>query len=765
MLSVSLRRAQCQLRAHKTWLDTFAARSQVASTQYRSPHLATEYQARWSTRRYAYTVPKHIRKRQRQQNELEGQAQLHGKGPAERRLVDDLAQAITDVRIKDVIRIFDQITNYDRLARTASWRICQCLHEALRREKRTATSSFQREDLEDMVAFAETLVKHIKKGDLAPDCRAHLHLLAFYKESGVRDEGILFWRWLEMQDERYVNSDVYGAAIELLAVNGAPLTELEDMYQRALREFPGNFNEYHLSPNAIVPDREERTIIKGIPIVLLQSILTARLLRGASGDAYLALDTALRLYPTLTPGRFFHLFIEERPLAESYTVFAIACRAGILPHNESVRKLLTSIRTSSDLSSLDGHVVALRQMLSVAYMYVGAGGVVTSNLVSELVIAMTQILRVQGIAPMDSKHKKQVVDAVMDAIRKTLEIFARYGAKPGLSAFNSIIMNLAGFGQSKQIVGIALRDAQSLGLRPNNVTRRSILGAAGYIGDAEFVGKAWNDLEAAKAEDGQHPDTSDYHILVKAAKLGGAVDFAKEACKGMAGQLDETQRQGVYDRLYASDEAMTATGSESALDVSVALGPMIGLRADLAIIDERTQDRPAVQAFSEQALPITLLPIPDEQHLPEDELRIFYDELTTEQANAHANQQATSSPAAVSDQDRIASPAVSETNIPLGRLRYENWKVINYLLGLAEKHDRAYDEAVDEAIASGVAPPHKEKVLKIKAGIEVASAGLSDVRAGETTADTDEHLDVAQIRNAREKILSLRGLPAVNSRV
>ena len=64
-----------------------------------------------------------------------------------------------------------------------------------------------------------------------------------------------------------------------------------------------------------------------------------------------------------------------------------------------------------------------------------------------------------------------------------MELFARFGAKPGVSAFNSIITNIAGYGQAKHVIDIALRDAQSLALKPTVVTRRSILTTAGLLHD------------------------------------------------------------------------------------------------------------------------------------------------------------------------------------------------------------------------------------------------------------------------------------------
>ena len=123
--------------------------------------------------------------------------------------------------------------------------------------------------------MAEEIIKDVVKGNLAPHKLAHIHLIGLFKESTQKEAGVRFWQWLEGQDESYVGADVYGAGIEILAINGAPLSTLEELYQQALSRFPGNFNSYHLSPDAIVPDRNQPTTLKGVPTVLLQGILTS----------------------------------------------------------------------------------------------------------------------------------------------------------------------------------------------------------------------------------------------------------------------------------------------------------------------------------------------------------------------------------------------------------------------------------------------------------------------------------------------------------
>jgi len=734
MLALSLRRTRGELHAHRSWLNTFFAEARITNALFAYDRAAPRQDLR-QTRRYADTTPKHIRKRLiRERIVQKEQAELQVE---EIRIIEGLRQAIQNINVTAIVKIFKNIPSYSILDHNTLFSIVQCLHEALRRAKRTEQVE-RLARIEEIIRFAEQLVSLIQDGRLTPGRRAHLHLLCIFKEAGSLDSGIKFWNWLEKQDDSYVGDDVYGAAIELLATSGAPLAEMEALYERALKRFPGAFNAYHLSPNAILQDRDHSANINGISMILLQGILTARLLCGDSKNAYMALDTALRLYPTITPGRIFSLFIHERPLAEAYSVFAIACRAGNPPPFHAVRKLLAGFRASSDLRSASQHVTALRQMLSIVYMYAGAGGHLTSNLLNETVIAVTQIPRLHGVAALDAKDKKRIVAAVMEAIQRFLKICARYGAHPTISAFNSAITNLAGFGQSKQLIEVVLNDITRLRLQPNHVTRRSILTAAGHLRDEDLVVKSWHGLVQSRRDSHEEPDLSDYHVLVSAAKSCGAVEFAQNECE----RLPEDQQGDLLDRLHSSVQ-QDAEASSPAIDVTSLLEKVNKLQADLQAFDERTEDKVLLHEFGAQILPLRIVEQPHGILMPEEELHALYEEVT-------AARPAQRSP------DQPITAERSRTNIAFGTLRYENWKMINYLLALAEKHDDLYNRAVEQAIARKVAPPSREVALKAERLEDQDWQGLSGLQKFQL--DGSEAVHGEKVAMARKQILRLRGL-------
>jgi hypothetical protein len=743
MLGLSLRRTQLELQAHRVWLTAFSARLRISSYRNDGLAIATGHTGRGAPiRHYAQITPKHVRKRQlKQKREEQEQAAFHA---AHSSLLKRLSEATQQVDIDTAIEIFDELPNHNLLHHNVVWKLAQCLHEAYRRASRDTET---KDRAKDLLTFAERLMKLIRKGLCPPDTRAHVHLIGIFIEAGNHDPGLDFWKWLETQDdERFVNADVYGTAIELLAAHGTPLAELEELYERAMQRFPGDFNAYHLSPNAIVPDRAQPVRLAGLPISLLKGILTARLLLGDPRNAYMALDTALRLLPSQTPPRIFTLFIDERPIDEAYTVFAIACRAGVKLMGATAKRLMFALNSIKDKASPVDHVAGLRFMLNVIYLHVVANGNLPNNVARTLLIAITAVFRREGMGGLEKKEKQQIVDVVMGCIRKALEIFARYGAMPGLTLFNSIIINLGGYGQNKQVIGIALKDLESLRLQPDLVTRRSVLSAAGQLQEPTLVSKAWDALVALRAEAGEAPDATDYLCLIRAAKLSNAEDYAEEACQAMeAHGLTAGEQKGIRERLRGPPERTERTNSEGSstqVEFSTLLRSLERFRADLDRLDDLTKENLLeVQDLKNQPAVMTLTPPDQSISLPEDEKYKLYDQLTTDPA------------AGPKDRRFLAAPAHSPTNIPYDVLRYENWKTVNHLLALAEKNDAKYHQAVDEAITKGVPPPPRDQVFTLAPDDLAKKCGLSEPEEKMVRPMNGEELE-----RRRKEILRLRGL-------
>lgn len=586
-------------------------------------------------------------------------------------------------------------------------------------------------------AFAGELVRDIKNGTLQPIPKCNTHLIQFYRENGHIDAAVSFWHWLQKQQpsERYVSSTTYAAIIQTLALKDTPLSEIEELYKEGLAMSPQNFSEYHFSPNAVLSDKTAQLDFI-LPIPLLEGIMVARVMRGDTRNAYLALDTALRLQSSQTPASFFRGMMDERGVAEAYTLFAIACRAGTPLSSNIFRKLLARLRESTDaMSSPEQFVATLRAMISASYLHVGAGGQLTKNAVTEIIISITQFMRLEAVSALPVEEKRKLAEQVQEVIRKLIACSQRFKALPGLSAFNSIITNLAGFGQSKDVASIALADIDRLGLQPNVVTCRSILTAAGALKHEDMIKEAWKQLVLAVADEAKYPDSTDAYILIKACNNTGVPELARAAIQEMQ-HLEPHEVERLLEGLDSTQPLQEDTHKADPEAFSHLSSGLDKLTADIEVLSTRTATSLGVQDFSTHSLPMTLTPPPSSFSLPEAEMRKLYDEVTTDPSSPP------SPPSASGIQQK------SQTGFPLSELRYQNWKTLTYLLAQANQADEEYFDRVERAIAKGERPPGRHAGVIVGEGWGV---GLSDTPAKDTAAEIG-------VEDAREKIRALRGL-------
>ncbi|USW56161.1 hypothetical protein Slin15195_G094800 [Septoria linicola] len=678
MLSFQLRRAQIELQAHRNWLKTFVVKSSHGEAQLSSVrnfssihrHGQEQERAKKEWNPIARARAKADAEQRRRQDRIAESAPEPGKklSDAKRRkrerwegrrsppqtvelkalgVREDLMKAVQEYDVATVYRLYAQLPERRPLAAEDLRAIAQCAHQALRTENQKPRHQQHAEAKQEILALADLLAKDVRQGNVVPSRPAHTHLMGIYKESGYLGVGAKFWRWLEPQDDQHVGADTYAVAIELLAVHGTPLEDLEALYAKALARFPTNFSSYHLASNAIIPDRDAETKIKGLPISLLQAIVTARLLRGDSRQAYLALDTVFRLYPTAVDGRFIRLFLDERPMSEAYTVFAMACRAGLTLPTAVIKNLMARLRTTAEQDPSAQHrIVSLRAMLSVMHLYLGATGKALPNNVAELIIATTTLFRLPGIDRLEGKQRKKLVDAVLLSVRRMLESFARFGILPSTGAFNSVLMNIAGYGKSKETLGIVLKDFEALNLTPTDVTRRTVLAVAGLWKDQSMIEESWEKIVEARRAKNEWPEPTDFFVLSKAVKATGKADFAQKQFDTLQMFIPDSHHSSIeYAITKAYEPEDDTTTARTRLDFEELHEGVQKLNADLAVLESETRDKPAVLDFSDKQLPITLLPPEGALKASDETLRQVYDELTTE-ATAASSVVADSDPSA-----------------------------------------------------------------------------------------------------------------------
>lgn len=166
----------------------------------------------------------------------------------------------------------------------------------------------------------------------------------------------------------------YGAAIELLAECGRGLESYEEVYAHGLKRFPGTFNEYHMSHGALLQNRDKLTMLPRTSMSLLQGIVAARLTYVDWRNAYLGLDTALRLHPTQVPPNMLQAFLRERPIQEVYQVFCLLCQGGSPVRPEIVTAMLFDLVSGQGESAGEEiDLVIAMAVLNAIRLFAGSG--------------------------------------------------------------------------------------------------------------------------------------------------------------------------------------------------------------------------------------------------------------------------------------------------------------------------------------------------------------------------------------------------------
>ncbi|KAG9515738.1 hypothetical protein KCV07_g7281, partial [Aureobasidium melanogenum] len=708
------------------------------------------------TRSYA-TTPKHIRRRQKAALEAE-------RPPAFLRHVELLRHALDANNVQQIASAYNVLRNKIPLGDQDVADIAKALHTSLRLLSQSVRRSRIPAELSNL---ADLLVLDIQAKVLPPSYDAHLHLLSFYKESAAFDKGIAFWAWLVKQGDDYVNANLYGVALELFAFQGRPAEETEQLYESALDRFPGVFLHYHLAHNAVIADRRQPTAISGIPKALLQGILTARILRGDAKNAYLTLDTALRLFPTKIPPRFVTLFVQERPLDEAYKAFMLACQAGATPGHDALKILLTRMRKVAASSPIR-NAALLRAMIMACYVHNNSGAPLNNKSLNELVIAITVLLKDHAYTRMSSEQLRPITDAISALLSDLFGIWASVNSPPGIASFNSMIASLAGRGKRKDIIHNALEAMEHYNLKPNTVTFRSILAAAGEMDDPEGIRSAWTNLVAERIEKGAALELVDWQNLLNAARRVNDPDYLQQqlinfqhiASPHILDQMSTALQARNFSRKLNPDK----NDSENDLITKEKTMKILELlKRDVEYLSNNAQLN---RNFYTEPIPLSLLNRSSVYtDVPKEHIRTVYDEMTTDSSTtlnifpSSTSELNTNTEAHAEVEEQ--TPAIGPTGYPLDELRYQNWKTINELLFDAELHDKKYMDAVDEAIKLGTPPPSRDTewdsvpTLDEFVGLCDSATTQSDKRS--TPADGEKTVTLDEFR---EKIFELRGRKA-----
>ena len=651
---------------------------------------------------------------------------------AQAQLIAHLRNACEHVDFAKIMELYPTLLSEGILSGRDTRQICQALHTAMRLLKPTDPKRAE------LFVFFQTVVADLRSGALETYPYAYVHLLSTYKELNRFAEGRELWEWLAEDDDR-VSLTVYGAAIELLAAGSLlPLPDLEALYSEGLKRFPGTFAEYHLSPDAIVPDRTRPVSIAGLSANLLQGILTARLLAGDWKKSYLALDTALRLFPAQTPPRFFELFMQNRPLSEAYTSFLVACRAGTHVNANHARNLISKLRLAITKSrSLAKRMMLLRAIVNAIYAYQQATNRVVDTHISGLFHAFASLLPQNLPGENYQGEDVELRNIIVVTAHQVVANLLQSGMPPTPVVFASVV-NMAGKLNVSDLLTVTLGDIQRAGLELNESQLGTVLASAGILGNHELVEEFWSRIVTSFEGRGLHIDYSSWITLARACRRANHTSFAREQLSKLEHTLDHSLKKKVENELDAKD---TVPDADLTRDMTPAQ-----LKSQMELLQAQMRNVEAT-IMSGTRLDIQKSPFymhidPEHPSLGSDEnLRAVYDEFTTDPYQPPAPAPADGPP---------AKDTLSPTGIPLDELRFRNWVTIVEMTSEAEAYEAEREARAKWAIATqkpASLPPalriheSKEDMFHSKEALQLKVKQLrlpSREKAAEIPQDTPE---------------------------
>ncbi|KAF2274640.1 uncharacterized protein EI97DRAFT_421753 [Westerdykella ornata] len=598
--------------------------------------------------------------------------------------IDEFMHACSIRDARTAMYMYPEVLDIPLLSREHTRRLAQALHAFVRIETKALEERVRKVRL--LLPFLERFTADIRAGKWPPHPAAFVHILGLYKEGKCYEEGRKFWLWLVEQDDTYVDQAVYGAAIELLAYRGKDsLHTLEELYHDALKRFPGTFAEYHLSPEAVVPDRAQPTNIPGIPMALLQGILTVRILNRDWKNAYLALDTALRLYPTAVPQRFFEVFMNERPMSEAYTIFLLACRAGIVFKPSHLTSLIsTKLRPAMrKVATLHERALLVRGSANAIYAYLEAGGTLEAFHVSTFLSTFHHLLPLQ-LGETYSPKEERIRNLIVGTAHKIITMLIQSGLPPSPQVFSALI-NLAAEFRVRELLDLALTDMTTSGADIREVERRVIIKAAGLFKDKELLEKYWAQVSARAESEGNLISRLDWIAFAKACRQAGCPDLFHKELDGLRHAIDSGTEENALKILNRKELPPKAQRDGPGDENKFARE-----------FEEVERIMKNVAAVTMAGSPLDLKKTPFDMFLDvhrepiatEEDLRSVYDELTTDPHQPELP-------------NRTANVSVSPTGIPLEELRFQNWVTIVELMADAEAEERSFQKQVDEAMRRG----------------------------------------------------------------
>ena len=262
-------------------------------------------------KRPAHVAPKDWRRAQKLTNE---QAQLQqGDSPEvvalKTRLLDianhsridldDVDQVETDLRMLQQKKFVLSLATFKRLLHWCCRALVYTNRQLLKDKRLAQDPDFQRSQT-TLQSLIEEFIAQYKQGSIKSDPTIPALLLSHYNNVGEFEKAAKLWKWLSsMKEKGHQGWVTYAARIDIAATLDEGYDVCKVLFEEALDTLGDPLIRYYVSDNSLLPDPTQpapKAAVYAIP--LLRSMLSVRLKYGHWREAYLGLDTILRLDPT-----------------------------------------------------------------------------------------------------------------------------------------------------------------------------------------------------------------------------------------------------------------------------------------------------------------------------------------------------------------------------------------------------------------------------------------------------------------------------------
>ena len=599
--------------------------------------------------------------------------------------------------------------------------------------------------------YAKVIIEDIKLRKLVPNPVASLFLLAFFRDRRHYEPGKQIWEWLKSQGEGYVDARSYGAAIELLAHSGESLQNLEDLYEEALAVDPGQFNGYHLSPGAIVTDKSQYASLSGIRLSLLQGILTARVLRGDWRNAYLALDTAIRLGLDLVPRRFFEQLIYGRPVSEGLKVFLLACQSGIRLAPNVLTVLLSALaKCQSVRSRASANICLATAGITAVHAFAGAGGVLDTTHLARTTSLLFGSLHVLPLKPLDVLENRSLPNNLLDYIRFATDMFQQRGVQIPQSLYREIISRASRLLRG-DVVHMAASKLYASSPNLDRATIKSLLRAGGDLADLEVIKLGWEAITASK--DTLHRQTESHLVDLNLWKELVLACRKSDQMKYLDLQITQHEHLLSQDLIESIRKEMSLPQTQSRRQPQTNTDTRIDTYVETSVVQllQKMKMLQNLMASSElhnfYLSPMTTDVLWTTVSLPSIPSRSLYEQLTTDKHQNFASGEGT----------RKRNLETS-TGYPLAELRFHSWKTINELLIEAETNEQTRTAASQGTPCEDVStlhlmfPPNSQSIADELYLRDMESQGVSKERR--EWSDNDLQTAILRLRGLETSVSS-----------